>query len=493
MNTFRYRERRFLLCVAAIGVAGDALLRPGPLGLNVTLCCLMTLGVVWYQARACAVELAPPAHVLIGLAAFFAVVYVWRDVNPINALILGVIGVSVILAAASRVGRDPRFARLWDYAADAFRFGIWTIRLPFVLVSQAQHAERSAGRGSSRDVFAVLRGILFAAPLVILFGALLMSADALYEQFLTNLIAFDIETIVSHVMLTAFCAWAAAAVLWQCLEGPVGDSILNIREGAQMRWGAIEVNVALGIVTTLFVSFIAVQARYRFGGHERVLTEAGLTYADYARRGFFELAVISAISLGVLVLTSRVVETASEGGRRAYKIIGAGFILSVVALIASALHRMNLYIDAYGLTQMRLYTAVFMGWMTVVFAWLYLTIAREQVGRFAWGLVLTGYAATFFLVAVNPDAAVARINLARAAEGKALDIEYMKQLGADAISPMVEALPTLPDEDRKNVEALLAEQRIGLDERDLRTWTLGLARARAALREWESKRAVMEP
>lgn len=481
MNTFRFGMRGFVATVVALGVAGDALLRPGPLGANVTIYLIATLAVLIFQARRAGVAFIGPARVSLAAAVFFSVLYIWRDSGPTSVLILGVIAVSMVLAAASRIGRDPRLAYLWDYAVDAINFCMGAVLLPFVLMTETQRSIESYPKPATRTVLAVLRGILIAAPMVIVFGALLVSADVLFEQFLTSVFDFDFETMLSHIVVAAVCAWAAAAVLWQCLEGAVGQPVFQRDSGRPFRWGTIEINVALGIVTALFLTFIAVQVRYLFGGHDRVLAEAGLTYADYARRGFFELAAVAGVALALLINCSRLVETASVGGRHVYKVISACFIAAVLAIIASAFQRMNLYIDAYGLTRLRLYTASFMGWMVVVFIWLYASIYLERIRQFAWGLVLTGYAATFILLAVNPDALIARVNMARALDGKGIDLEYMRQLSADAIPPMVQGLPQLDGADQVGVRDFLEDFANEFSDRDYRTWTWGLTRAAYAM------------
>jgi hypothetical protein len=478
---FSFGLAGFVAAVLLIGIVGDWLLRPGPAGINVTVLTLATLGIVIHHARKHRLLTERPAHITLGAACVFSLLYCWRDVGPTSLLVLFVIAVSVVLTAAQRIGRDPRNAYLWNYAQDAFNFAMWALLLPFTLAFRSHRTAESAAHPVSATGLAVARGVLIAAPLIVVLGSLLVSADALFEKFLTDLFDFDLDTVFSHVVVFAFCAWSAAAVWWQCLEGPVGNTTYRTGERKPFALGAVEINVALGLVTALFMTFIAFQVRYFFGGHERVLTEAGLTYADYARRGFFELATVAGIALAVLVLCSRLVETAGPRGRRIFTFIAAAFVLSVLTIVASAFHRMGLYIDAYGLTRERLYTASFMIWVAVVFLWLYFCVYGDRLRRFAWGLVLSGYAATFALLAINPDATIARFNMERAIDGKPLDIEYMRTLSFDAVPVLVRMLPSLEGEEHAHVQELLNSGAIGGGRWDSRTWTWGRARAALAL------------
>ena len=52
-----------------------------------------------------------------------------------------------------------------------------------------------------------------------------------------------------------------------------------------------------------FLAFVVIQVRYLFGGAGRVAATAGLTYAEYARRGFFELVTVNT-PLAPLLLTA---------------------------------------------------------------------------------------------------------------------------------------------------------------------------------------------
>src|SRR3712207_1338717 len=98
-----------------------------------------------------------------------------------------------------------------------------------------------------------------------------------------------------------FFAWVSAGLLWVALVARNPDSLAFPRPAA-LSLGIVEVGVILGLLDALFLAFVAVQVRYLFGGAERVVETAGLTYAEYARRGFFELVTVTALVLPLLLL-----------------------------------------------------------------------------------------------------------------------------------------------------------------------------------------------
>ena len=88
--------------------------------------------------------------------------------------------------------------------------------------------------------------------------------------------------------------------------------------------GIIELGVPLGLLNLLFLSFVLVQVRYFFGGAASVALTPGLTYSEYARRGFFELVAVSALVLPLLLLTHWVLVKNDANAERIFRWL-AGF------------------------------------------------------------------------------------------------------------------------------------------------------------------------
>jgi hypothetical protein len=162
-------------------------------------------------------------------------------------------------------------------------------------------------------------------------------------------------------------------------------------------------------------------------------------------------------------------------------------------IVASALQRMYLYTQEYGLTELRLYTTIFMAWISVVLVWFVLTVLWGRRDRFAFGVLTTGFAAILLINALNPDALIARVNLSRLEEGKRFDPYYLTTLSADAAPALFEALPEIPEERLEIEPDFTAEQAIvqrwKQDEADWRTWNLSRSRARRLAEIYTTYRA----
>jgi hypothetical protein len=224
---------------------------------------------------------------------------------------------------------------------------------------------------------------------------------------------------------------------------------------------------------------VVVQTQYLFGSARTVETTAGLTYAGYARRGFFELVMVALLVLPIL-LTGDLLHT-HERSKRAFRIQSFILVTLVFCVMASAVHRMRLYQFAYGLTELRFYVTAFMIFLAVVFGLFCITVLRDLRGLFAMGTVAIGFASIFTLHVVNPDRWIARANLANARAGRIFDPAYLKALSADAV-PVVLAnqdVIGLANRDRfvEHHKQSLAEAS------DWRSWNYGRFLAAKVIRE----------
>jgi uncharacterized protein DUF4153 len=281
--------------------------------------------------------------------------------------------------------------------------------------------------------------------------------------------------------LMLFFAWVSAGILWVALVARNPES-LAFPQPAALSLGIVEVGVVLGLLDALFLAFVAVQVRYLFGGAERVVETASLTYAEYARRGFFELVTVTALVLPLLLLAHWLLRAENRAHERAFRVLSGAMVALLFVIVASALQRMYLYTREYGLTELRLYTTIFMAWVSVVLVWFVLTVLWGRRDRFAFGVLTTGFAAILLINAINPDALIARVNLSRLEEGKRFDPYYLTTLSADAAPVLFEALPRIPEERLEIGPDFTAEQAIvqrwKQNETDWRTWNLSRSQAR---------------
>ena len=468
----------------AAGVVADVVLREIPWGLNAALFVVAFCGLSAAIARrsGSGTTWRPWMAPVLMLGCFLA----WRDSAALKALDL--LALAVVLSLAALQARGTRLREMGVGAA-LVAVPIGGLHALFgggLLAGETKWSEVPR-RGASRHGLAVLRGLALSLPLLLLFGSLLTAADAGFERLVGSLIGWDLSTPLSHVGFAMLFAWMSAGA-FQALHLPRTDRTFRPPTAPTgLALGATETTIVTGMLDLLFAAFVAVQVRWLFGGSALVASSPALGYAEYARRGFFELVAVAALVLPVLLALHWLQRGNAAGPRRLFRVLATVQVALLYVIMASALNRMWLYQQAYGLTELRVYTTAFMAWLAVVFAWFAATVLRDRRERFAFGAVAAAVATLAVLHAVDPDALIVRVNLARAAATGKFDGRYAGHLGGDAVPELVAGLPRLPPVERCAAGRALKAQWLPKTPEDWRAWSWGRSRALHAAASHEAE------
>jgi len=279
------------------------------------------------------------------------------------------------------------------------------------------------------------RTAILSAVLLLVFGALFASADALFGSWvdaLTPDITWNAQP--ARAVLATFIAAGTLAAAFVALAPPAVDR-LRLPLGTSRN--EFEWLTPVLVVDAVFLAFLIAQATAMFGGHDYLQQSTGLTYAEYVHEGFGQLTVATMLTLTVVAWAAR---KAASGRRRDFA-LGALCVMTIVVVV-SALYRMHLYEEAYGFTRLRLLVSVFEAWLGVVVV---LAIVAGVVGARRWLVpvaVRLGAAGLLGLAMVNPDLYIAQHNIARADVPVGVDWQYLGELSTDAYP----ALVRLPDD-----------------------------------------------
>ena len=295
----------------------------------------------------------------------------------------------------------------------------------------------------------VLRGSLLAIAAIVAFSFLFASADDVFRSFIPDLLQFKLNAeLVNRFCILVFTT-AALIGAFGYMFNSVGVSSSSPLIPKERKFGAIETTILLGAVNALFLVFILLQLTYLFGGESRVAA-LGITYADYARKGFFELILAAILSFIIISAAEKRVIKKEESHTRSFKILSIVLILQVVLVLASAFTRLVLYENAYGFTDIRLYSHALMIWIGLVLALLaYHILSNGKYEAFAHRVFLLAILFLFGMNILNPEAFIARHNIRRYENTGKLDTAYLAHLSDDAL-PETIALLDNPDEKIRN-------------------------------------------
>jgi hypothetical protein len=344
--------------------------------------------------------------------------------------------------------------------------------VPWATRGAAAIGRRRPGGASGARVVATVAVSLI---LLLIFGGLFASADAAFADVLSRILPHvNAGTLVRWVFVFAVTAGMLfGAAFLRAM--PPDLSGLDGRPGRR-RVARFEWAVPLGLLVTLFAGFVGVQLAVLFGGSRHVLETAGLTYAEYARGGFWQLAVVTGLTLLVLAGAARWAPRDTRADRTLIRILLGSLAGLTLVIVASALHRMNLYSDTYGLTRLRVLVAACEVWLGLVFLLVLVAGIRLRGGWLPRVAVAAGVLALLGLAAVNPDGLIADRNIARYQRLHKIDVSYLANLSADAVP----ALDKLAPEQRDCVLRFIAAD-LAADADDWRGWDQGRQRARDLL------------
>ncbi len=448
------------------------------LGLNIALFGLLLIGSLLILKKLGRQRLGYAQYALAASSLFFAGTFAWRDSLVLNSLSLLGILLTIILAFSLGTRNKLKKLNVFEAFQDLYRSSRYGIVSYYELINRDIQWDDVKKRWG-QTVRATIRGVIIAIPLVLVFGFLLTTSDTRFEGVVHYLLDWELEakTVVQYLLTFILCGWIAAAVL----RGSVLNTGLTSQVGLVLpAWhiGCVEIGIILGAINLLFLSFIVVQFTYFFGGDALVQSSEGLTYAKYARHGFYQLVTVAFLVITLLLSTHWLYKPYSLFEIGLYYSLAMLMVVMTMIIEASAAYRMYLYTHDYGLTELRFYTSVFMVWLVVLFILFSFTVLRGKRSRFTFGAILTTMVFIGLLHFFNPDAQIAEVNLSRLQAGQQFDADYVASLSADVVPTLLTALPKLPNSPRCELWKRLQDHRVLQTVEDWRNWRWARSQAR---------------
>lgn len=441
----------WLIGMVSVGVAGDSLLRVTPWGLNLVVLVLLTavlvLGLFGRERQ----RMGRAQAVWFGVAVLFGLLFGWRDsysLRPLNVMaMIGASGLAFWLAGQGRVNAGGMVLTGLRLAGGIALPLIGAFQVICKWIIRTITVSRFIDAGLWSKVFRFVIGLVITIPVFILFASLFAAADNVFRDLLQMLFDFDLTDVIGHFFFIALFTWLAAGIFFWLWPRQAGEETME--PASPHLLGKIETGVLLTALNGLFLVFIVIQVKYLFGGEALVQSTAKLTYAEYFRSGFFELLTVAALVLPLLLCCDWAWKEEESKGR--FRQLATCLLVQLGVVMLSAFKRLALYLDAYGLTEQRLYAAAALCWLGFAAVWLGLTVLRDRRPAYAPGIVVAAFVVIFALNVMNPDATIAKHQLSRKDAGKSWDINYLLSLSADAAPVFIQRLDSFSEYDKARV------------------------------------------
>jgi hypothetical protein len=389
-------------------VAAAALLPVGAPGIGVAIVAVLVAATVALSHAPRSLDLVLFGALSVALASFAAIV----DASWVVALDIA----AALLLATVAVGGSRLTAPVAPLVA---------LRLLPALAPRPGARSAPALRGA-------LGGVLLVTP----FGVLFWTGDAAFASLgravpVPVLGSLPAQAVTLVVVLVGSLALALAPRVVVRLPE------IEIRRCSLLEWA-----VPLAALNLLFLLFIAVQGAAFLAGDVYIRRATGLTYAEYARHGFWQLLGAASLTLVVIGGASVLAVPRSPLERRVLRALLGSLSVLTLLTVVSALHRLRLYETAYGLSRLRLLAEAASLWLGGLFCVLLAAGGIGAVRRHLGRIVLAGSAAGLIAFTLaNPDGLVARRNVERWRATGRLDVGYLRTLSADAVS----SIASLPE------------------------------------------------
>lgn len=345
-----------------------------------------------------------------------------------------------------------------------------------MLIKCFKKSKSDSRRETNKKIFI---GLLVSTPILIIVVSLLSSADMVFSYYLSNISKItdhiNLSRAISRLILILIVFSYTFGFLWSFnLKRSIDPS--SPRENFDPVI-FITVLVVLNIVYTLFS---LIQFSYLYGGQDNSLP-ASFTYAQYARKGFFELVAVTIINLSIFLAGIRHTRYDNKTTDTLMKVFLSLLIMFTINMLFSAHFKMSLYEDAYGLTYLRVFVHAFILLLFLLLAVGLIKIWRRDIPlvKLYIAIAVTFYTALNF---INVDRLIIKSNIQLYQKTGHIDMDYLSGLSYDAVPELTQFLrqnPGLSDTGYEPVDDTLARKYHELQKQSLHWQSFNYSKLKA--------------
>lgn len=340
------------------------------LGLNVPIAVALFYAAILFSVRGQGCSLTRGHNWLLLLlnAAFCATFALYNNswllfLNALAILTLTALQICLMLDLCT-------YSDFKNLAYDVFH-GIFV--RPFSRIGGAYKEVFSSKKGEHRRVLpGVLLGLAIALPIAALLVLLLSSADAVFSKMLSQLFeSFSVGNVLLYILLFFGIFTLAGSFVYSLADRSrrvVSTAAAPAKEPA--KYNLIPFYVILTCMSVILAVFSAIQLLYLFGG---CALPSGVTYAQYARSGFFQLFIAAILVFAAVAITIKLLPDRNT----LVKVLLTIMTIGIFIMLASTFMRLVMYEKEFMFTRMRLYVQGFTVMLFVVTALVTVVIWRR--------------------------------------------------------------------------------------------------------------------
>lgn len=311
----------------------------------------------------------------------------------------------------------------------------------------------------NENAIKIVIGLLISSVLLIVIVPLLIAADGVFENLferIPNLFNMILTpNMVGQIIFISVVSIITFSYIFSFTVKKNESKVSNVSiENKKYKFvDPVIMTTIFCVVNFVYIVFVIIQFTYLFGG----MLPSNSTYAEYARRGFFELSFITVINLGILAFDLNLTENKSVYLNKFLKALRTILVACTMVMVFSAFYRMWMYEVSFGFTMLRVLTHSFMIYIFVLLCATFLKIWNNRFSLLK-SFVIVSIAAYLFLNYLNIDAFIINKNMDRYRLTHKIDINYLNNLSNDAIPQMVTLFKMGDTKINKELKPILNER-----------------------------------
>jgi len=479
-------ELMIILSALAAGFIFDYLFYGKELGISYPIYVLVLLSLFWCHTRQnISVKKSFGWYVLIPIFLLSATFAIYS--NPVllvlNFLLIPVLLVVHTVLAANNSVSWSDLSIIGQIVRRVIPLALENTPKPFLFMAELLKPKES-GRGFS-TVMKIATGLLICVPILLIVLPLLSSADMIFNHYLINISRIwelvDLRPAVSQSLIILFVFVYLYGYIWSFRVKPPTAGIEKAEKQGFL--DPVILLTVLFVINLVYLLFSIIQFSYLFGGQSYSLP-AGFSYAEYARRGFFELVAVTIINLSILLSSIHYVIKKSQLANTIVRCCLSLLVLFSLNMLFSAHFKMSLYEEAFGLTYLRVFVHYFMCLLLVLFV---IALGHIWLNKIPLVKAYIVIALAFYTVLnfINVDKIIVRSSIDRYVKTGEIDINYLQNLSSDAIPDMLPLTEDIDQEIARQVkDYLLKEKQYLSKDKSWQSFNYSRYKAEAALEKF---------
>ena len=350
--------------------------------------------------------------------------------NGVMLLVLTVTSTLLIRYQGRKWDYDQLVRKAFSRVIKAIPENVWK---PLIFIkSSITIKEKKRKTSINRNI---LRGVIISIPLLIVILFLLTSADMVFKHYLVNISSgledINIGKIMSHMLVITIIFFIVFSYIWSfkysCAKEENNKKILQ--------WEPISQITVIFMINVVYLLFSIVQFSYLYGGDSSLLP-SGFTYSEYARKGFFELFVVTIINFTIVLSSMKFIKKDNKTISIIANVLLTLLVVFTINMLFSANYKMSLYEQTYGFTYLRIFVHIFMIMLFMLFIIVLIGIWNRKM-PINKVLLITVLIMYILLNYINVDKVIAQKNIDIYYKTQKIDVLYLESLSYDATTEIL--------------------------------------------------------